>query len=77
LLIVVISVGGHFQWKPEFKKNATAEEKEDGLPEIMMLTSDIALLKDPEYLKWVKIYAEDLDKLTAAFGQGEGCSCHY
>eukprot|EP00775_Hariotina_reticulata_P003692 gene3692-3952_t len=61
--------GGHFQWKPQFKKTATAEEKAQGLPDIMMLTTDIALLKDPEYLKWVKIYAESLDTLTTAFGQ--------
>jgi catalase (peroxidase I) len=34
----------------------------------MMLTSDVALLKDPVYLKWVRTYAHDQDSLTKDFG---------
>lgn len=34
----------------------------------MMLTADIALLKDPVYLKWVKFYAANQTALTNDFG---------
>jgi catalase (peroxidase I) len=34
----------------------------------MMLTADIALLKDPVYLKWVQTYAADQKALTNDFG---------
>jgi catalase (peroxidase I) len=62
--------GGHWQWRPKYKANATAAEKAKPLPDIMMLTSDIALLEDPKYLELVKLYANDLDALNKAFGNG-------
>lgn len=34
----------------------------------MMLTSDLALLEDPVYLKWVQTYAADSEALTRDFG---------
>lgn len=44
----------------------------EGLPDIMMLTTDISLLKDPAYLSIVKKFAADQDFLTEEFGKG-GC----
>jgi catalase-peroxidase len=34
---------------------------------VVMNTADIALLKDPEYLKYVNLFATDLDALGKAF----------
>lgn len=36
-----------------------------------VLTTDVALLHDPSYLKWVKLYAEDEGALRHAFQHGE------
>jgi catalase (peroxidase I) len=41
------------------------------LPDIMMLTADVALLKDPSYLKLVKLYAANQTALDVAFREGE------
>lgn len=68
--LLLLCPGGHWQWKPKYKANATAAEKADPLPDIMMLTTDIALLEDPKYLELVKLYANDLDALTRDFGSG-------
>lgn len=40
------------------------------LPDIMMLTTDMALLEDPEYLKYVKLYSQDQAALDKAFSNG-------
>lgn len=37
-----VGPGGHFQWMPVSRSNST--EDDDGVPDIMMLTADIALL---------------------------------
>lgn len=58
--------GGHWQWRPKHK--AGSKNSNDTLPDIMMLTADVALLKDPSYLKWVKVYAADEAALTKDFG---------
>ncbi|KAF8064528.1 katG [Scenedesmus sp. PABB004] len=54
--------GGHWQWKPVKRKSGTGP-----LPDIMMLTADIALLEDPSYLSLVKKYAADIGALETAF----------
>jgi catalase (peroxidase I) len=41
------------------------------LPAIIMLTTDMALLEDPEYLNSVKLFAADQDALDLAFSSGE------
>lgn len=53
--------GGHWQWRPKAKGGAAA-------PDIMMLTTDIALTKDPSYLADVKRFAADFKALTEEFG---------
>lgn len=58
--------GGHWQWKP-VRRISTSSSQD--MPKIMMLTADIALLKDPSYLKWVKHYAADKAALTKDFGK--------
>ncbi|GAA5913898.1 hypothetical protein JCM6882_004390 [Rhodosporidiobolus microsporus] len=51
----------------QFKKN------EDLGEELMMLSSDLCLIEDPEFKKWVEIYAEDrsrfFDDFAAVFGK--------
>ena len=39
-----------------------------------VLTTDMALLHDPVYLHWVKVYAQDESRLRHDFQHGEaGC----
>ena len=52
-----IGPGGHWQW------NAS----DAGAPDIMMLTSDVSLLTDPEYLALVQQYADDLNYFSDQF----------
>ena len=52
--------GGANQWVPVKKGNTP-------VPNIMMLTTDIALTKDPSYLELVKLYASDQNALNVAF----------
>lgn len=59
--------GGHQQWRPKHKPTAPAAVKAEPLPKIMMLTTDVALLHDPAYLQWVKVYAENEEALRHAF----------
>lgn len=49
--------GAKYQWLPTNKS----------VPDIMMLTTDVALTKDPVYLELVKQYARNITKLNAAF----------
>jgi catalase (peroxidase I) len=58
--------GGHWQWRPTRKPGAA--QSDGPLPSIIMLTSDIALLKDPVYLGLVHRYASDFEALTQDFG---------
>jgi len=53
--------GGHWQWRI---KNAT--EAESGL---LRLTSDVALVHDPSYLKLVKEFASDMGAFDKAFDE--------
>jgi catalase (peroxidase I) len=47
------------------------DSSEEALPDIMMLTADVALLKDPSYLKLVKLFAANQTALDVAFREGE------
>ena len=60
--------GGKWQWKNEGDP-ILAEPVATGLKKqpIGMLTSDVALLNDPSYLKLVKMFAKDNDALDTAF----------
>merc|ERR1712232_344375 len=50
--------GGHWQWRIK-----------DSDSKLMRLTSDISLLHDDEYLKYVKLFAEDMDAFNMAFDE--------
>lgn len=52
-----IGPGGHWQWNVS----------DVGGPDIMMLTSDVSLLTDPEYLALVQRFATDMDYFTDVF----------
>ncbi|CAN0446315.1 unnamed protein product [Ascophyllum nodosum] len=53
------------QWFPVHKDGAN--EIEDEMSDIRMLTADIALLRDPEYLALVELFASDLEALETSF----------
>jgi hypothetical protein len=59
--------GGKNQWRPKLKPGS----RRTRLPAIMMLTADVALLKDPKYLALVKTFAADQKALDNAFKHGE------
>ncbi|CAN0223003.1 unnamed protein product, partial [Scytosiphon promiscuus] len=59
------SPAGATQWLPVLKEGAT--ETEDEIPDIVMLTTDVALLFDADYLALVENFAEDQDALDKAF----------
>eukprot|EP00903_Cladosiphon_okamuranus_P014548 g13495.t1 len=58
-----VSPAGNTQWTPVLKPDATDSD----LPDIIMLTSDVALLTDPDYLAIVEAFAEDIGALELAF----------
>ncbi|GMI04141.1 hypothetical protein TrLO_g10901 [Triparma laevis f. longispina] len=66
-----IGPGGHNQWQVRKEQNVTAPTGPaadgDGTQEIMMLTSDVSLTRDPEYLKLVKEFAGDLEEFENQF----------
>lgn len=55
--------GGNLQWKP-IKRT---DDAEGDLPEIMMLTADVALAADEKYKVISEMYAKDLGLLTTDF----------
>ncbi|CAM9245727.1 unnamed protein product [Ectocarpus sp. 6 AP-2014] len=57
------SPAGNIQWIPVLKEGAT----ETDVPDIIMLTTDVALLMDPEYLAIVEEFAADQYALDVAF----------
>ncbi|CAN0351693.1 unnamed protein product, partial [Hapterophycus canaliculatus] len=59
------SPAGATQWLPVLKEGAT--ETEDDIPDIIMFTTDVALLFDPVYLELVEMFANDQDALDTAF----------
>ncbi|GIL55344.1 hypothetical protein Vafri_10884 [Volvox africanus] len=60
---VHVGPGGHHQWRPV---NKDASDP-DPVANIMMLTTDVALLKDPIYLELVKLFAANQTALDIAF----------
>ena len=44
------------------------DQFEDSTGQLMMLPSDIYLIKDPEFKKWVEIYAKDEGRFNKDFG---------
>ncbi|GMI11253.1 hypothetical protein TrVE_jg2970 [Triparma verrucosa] len=66
-----IGPGGHNQWQVRKEQNVTAPSGPaadgDGSQDIMMLTSDISLTRDPAYLKIVKEYASSLSSFENQF----------
>ena len=63
-----IGPGGKWQWKNDGDQ-ILARAVAPGLKKqpVGMLTSDVALLHDPSYLKLVKMFAKDNDALETAF----------
>lgn len=61
--------GGHFQWRVKGATPPLAPGPAGGQQEIMMLTSDISLTKDPQgvYQKIVQTFASDLSAFEHAF----------
>lgn len=65
--------GGKYQWRVANKKERTRAKSKapggyGGVQDIMMMTSDIALIRDPAYLSIVQEFAQDQSKLDEAFG---------
>ena len=59
--------GGHYQWKAHGKCPQAPTVDGNGLQDIGMLTSDIALLKDSKYRSLVQSFADDLEQFNDAF----------
>lgn len=55
-----VGPGGHWQWRIKGLDNSS---------NIFRLTSDVALLHDPEYLKYVKEFAHDMGAFDTAFDE--------
>jgi len=69
--------GGANQWRPKnYAETKTPLAHGDGHTHLMMFTTDLALVTDPEYKKISKKFAEDLDALTDAFGRAWYKLCH-
>jgi len=66
---VEMGPGGHHQWKvnSSFSSPVAAAAHGSGIQNIMMLTSDIALLRDHHYLEIVREFAGDLKAFENAF----------
>ncbi|GLI71653.1 hypothetical protein VaNZ11_016934 [Volvox africanus] len=60
---VHVGPGGHHQWRPVNKDPSDP----DPVADIMMLTTDVSLLKDPIYLELVKLFAANQTALDIAF----------
>lgn len=61
------------RWSPKLTHNGEPwtgpDQYEDASGQLMMLPSDMALLADPEFKKWVEIYAKDSDRFYADFAK--------
>ncbi|KAL7577756.1 hypothetical protein ACA910_010517 [Epithemia clementina (nom. ined.)] len=61
------------RWSPKLTHNGKPwtgpDQYEDATGQLMMLPSDMALLADPEFKKWVEIYAKDSDRFYTDFSK--------
>lgn len=59
------------RWSPKFSHNGGVwtgpDQFEDSTGNLMMLPSDMMLIADPAFRKWVEIYAKDEDRFFADF----------
>eukprot|EP00934_Nitzschia_sp_Nitz4_P002817 Nitzschia sp. Nitz4//scaffold84_size84139//59534//60601//NITZ4_005207-RA/size84139-processed-gene-0.20-mRNA-1//-1//CDS//3329559060//2807//frame0 len=59
------------RWSPKFTHNSKPwtgpDQYEDSTGKLMMLPSDMVLIADPEFKKWVEIYAKDEDRFFKDF----------
>ena len=70
---IFMGPGGHQQWRPVNDSNGvpmavTADGQ--STESIGLLTSDIALKTDPEFYKYVKMFAENMTYLDEEFAHG-------
>ena len=60
------------RWSPKVTHNGKPwdgpDQFEDATGQLMMLPSDIFLIADPEFKKWVEIYAKDETRFYKDFG---------
>lgn len=61
------------RWSPKLTHNGKVwtgpDQYEDSTGQLMMLPSDMFLLADPEFKKWVEVYAKDEDKFFNDFAK--------
>lgn len=61
------------RWSPKLSHNGKPwtgpDQFEDASGQLMMLPSDMVLVADPEFKKWVEIYAKDSDRFYADFAK--------
>lgn len=55
--------------KWQVRKWAGPKQYQDETGQLMMLPTDMALLEDPEFKKWVEIYAKDEARFKKDFGK--------
>jgi len=59
------------RWSPKLTHNGKnwtgPDQYEDSSGQLMMLPSDLALVADPEFKKWVEVYAKDENKFFKDF----------
>jgi len=69
--------GGANQWRPKnYSETKTPVAHGDGHTHLMMFTTDLALVTDPEYKRISQKFADDLVALTDAFGRAWYKLCH-
>ena len=61
------------RWSPKLTHNGKPwtgpDQYEDASGQLMMLPSDMALLADPDFKKWVVFYAKDSERFNADFAK--------
>lgn len=61
------------RWSPKVTHNGKPwtgpDQYEDASGQLMMLPSDIAMIADPEFKKWVELYAKDEDRFFNDFSK--------
>lgn len=64
------------RWSPKMSHNGKPwdgpDQYEDSTGQLMMLPSDVFLMADPEFKKWVEVYAKDEDRFYKDFASAFG-----